>query len=437
MVYGDTIAAISSAVGPAARMIVRVSGPKAFQIVVKITGEEIASMSGGEARRVVLQIMNLPVPAWVYLFRAPHSYSGEDLIEFHIPGNPLLARMLLDELMYLGARAAEPGEFTARAFFNGRLDLTAAEGVAATISAHSEQELSAARQLLAGELSCRLRPMMDELAEIMALVEVGIDFSEEDVTFISPDQVRERVGKVQSELSDLVAQSARFERVTHEPTFVLVGRPNAGKSTLLNALAGKARAVVSPIAGTTRDALSAHVELDRGVVRVIDVAGLEDADASNDIARQMQQRARQILHEVDFVILVQEMSDPQPMELPRSPDLVVRSKLDLAPQAKPDQLAISAVTGLNIDLLRTKMSELAFGSPTPAAASLALNARHIQAIDEAISALRRIDAALDETGAEVVALELREALNSLGQILGQLTPDDLLGRIFGQFCIGK
>jgi tRNA modification GTPase len=435
MRFTDTIAAISSAVGPAPRMIVRLSGPRAFEIA-----SALASLGEtAQSQQTQLHFRELDIPAWLYLFKSPHSYTTEDLIELHIPGNPLVARLLLKELLSLGARPAEPGEFTARAFFNGRLDLTAAEGVAATISAHSDQELSAARQLLSGELARRLQPLMDRLAQILALVEVGIDFSEEDVTFISAEQVNAEIDDIKRQLEELYESSARFDRLTHEPSFVLVGRPNAGKSTLLNALAGQQRAIVSDSAGTTRDALGAQVSLDRGIVRVIDVAGLEEQAPSGEIPMQMHQRALRTLEEADFVILVRDLSDPRPLlALPRHPNLLVQTKKDLIPTADPHEgVSISAATGENLDLLRQELSRLAFGAPTSAPAALALNSRHLQSIDDALASLNRAQSALDACGDEVIALELREALHSLGQILGQLSPDDLLGKIFSTFCIGK
>ena len=446
MTSSDTIAAISSAVGPAARMIVRVSGADAVRIASVIAGMNLAGGRGGEAYKSKLRFSDLSIPGWIYFFKSPHSYSGEDLIEFHVPGNPLLARMLLDELLRLGARSAEPGEFTARAFFNGRIDLTAAEGVAAAISAHNQQELSAARQLLSGELSRRLQPLMDRLAQMLALVEAGIDFSEEDISFIATEQIADGTEQIKTELQDLFEQSTRFERLSHEPTFVLVGRPNAGKSTLLNALAGGPRAIVSATAGTTRDALSAEVALDRGLARLIDVAGLDeeppgasDSSAAGDIAGQMHQRAVRALEEADFVILVRDLMDQRPLlRLRRHPNLLVQTKKDLMPEAAEHEgLSVSAQTGENLDLLRREMSQVAFGAPTPASAALALNSRHLQAIDEAIASLNRAQFAVNSCGAELIALELREALQALGQILGQMTPDDLLGRIFSTFCIGK
>ena len=441
---GDTIAAISSAVGPAARIIVRMSGPEAHRITADLTVGELPS--AGEAGRVILQFRGLRVPAWVYLFQSPRSYTGDHMSEFHLPGSPLLASLLLEELLRRGARPAEPGEFTARAYFNGRLDLTEAEGVAAAVSAGSERELSAARRLMAGELARRVMPIIDEVAQILALVEVGIDFSDEDVTFLGADAALEAISRADHLLETLLRDSVSFERLAHEPCVVLVGRPNAGKSTLLNALAGHQRAIVSPIAGTTRDALSARIALRRGFIHLTDVAGIDD-EASPETApgeqgrieRLMREGALRAVQSADAVVLVRDALDTRPdPPLPAEPSLVVLSKIDQLPSSQPapeGELPVSALTSCGLEALKDRLDALAFGE-APRGESLALNARHVSALGEARTALARATNQV-RSGPELLALELRDALDALGQVTGHVSPDDLLGRIFSSFCIGK
>jgi tRNA modification GTPase len=428
----DTIVAISSAVGEAARMIVRISGGEAHRLAGTLG---IDPVDVG-ARRQTATLRGMRFPAWIYVFRSPRSYTGENLVELHLPGNPLLAKWAVESLMSAGARPAEAGEFTARAYFNSKIDLTKAEGIAATIAAQNEQELAAARQLAAGELTRRLRPPMDRLAETLALIEVGIDFSEEEVTFLSGEQLARRIHEIDDSLRDLINQSARFERLSHEPRIVLVGRPNAGKSTLLNRLAGHDRAVVSPVAGTTRDAISARVALKRGFVQVVDVAGLEETEPDDEIERQMHRRALRELEQADRVLMLIDAADARPpLAIPRAADLAIRTKIDLGSPSAGNNLAVSALTGENITALLDTLDHLAFGS-IATSSTLALNTRHLRSIGEARVALTT---AMRQIGVadELIAFELRHALDALGQVLGMVSPDDLYDRIFSTFCIGK
>jgi tRNA modification GTPase len=431
MILDDTIIAISSAVGPASRIILRTSGPSTKKILHDLGCAP--SPQGSSRQRITIKGMSLPATIWQFI--SPKSYTGQDLAEIHLPGNPLLARLVMERAMELGARAAEPGEFTSRAYFNGKLDLTQAEGIAASISARSAAELAAARQLMSGQLARRLRPIMDQITDTAALVEVGIDFSEEDVEFLSRAQVQDRLNEIDQELNTLAAQSSRFEKLAHESTLVLCGRPNAGKSTLANTLAGKNRSVVSPIPGTTRDILAVEVFLPRGKIRLLDVAGFEK-NATSEIDSQMQDQATRAIEESDFLIEVRETADDQPLELPRPPDLSVRSKADLPQKVslQPGEILISALSGLNMAELRIQLDRLAFGAESPGT-KLALTARHLAAIDHARQSIA--DARAHSDSPELLAADLRASLDALGQILGLVTPDDVLGKIFSTFCIGK
>jgi len=392
------------------------------------------------ATRFLLRDANRqPIDAAVVLwFPGPASATGEDVAEFHVHGGRAVLAALFAALSRIeNVRAAESGEFTRRAFENGKLDLTEAEGVAATIAAGNEQELQAARQLLAGELARRLKPAMELITQTLALIEVGIDFSEEDVTFLPIDEILRRFEQIDAELCELLDDSSRFEQLAHEPRIVLVGRPNAGKSTLMNALAGGPRAVVSSIAGTTRDVLTAGVDLPHGRVLLIDVAGIEPtSDPENKIENQMQHQAHRAIESADLIALVHDSTDSSPpLVLERPIDLVIHSKSDL--DGSEDQKnSVSAKTGAGLSELRETLGRLAFERET-VGVSLALNRRHIAAVEEARAAITRAVESTHDAAAELIALELREALDALGRILGSVTPDDILGRIFSTFCIGK
>lgn len=443
-----------------------------MKVAGEITGELLAESASAVC--AMLRFAGLVCPAWVYVFPGPRSYTGETIVEYHLPGSPVLAGLLLTALADAGCRPAEPGEFTARAYFHGRLDLAQAEGVAAVISAQSDRELAAARRLLGGELTRRLAPVTDQLVRALALVEVGIDFSDEDVTFISARDLRDELNAVQHLLTDLLDQSARFEPLTHEPTFVLSGLPNAGKSTLLNALAGQERAVTSPAAGTTRDALSARVRLRRGWVRVVDVAGIESVGAISDAVEQvevaharersasaetlaqvhsaMRQVAEHAIDHADAVLKVRAVDATSPnlathskrsVVGPVSVDVVTKVDL-LAPARFRDMgeatVAVSALTGAGITNLKETMDAVAFGASDARGERLALNRRHVNALQAAVDAIlraARLTDGAEPLPIELVAAELREATNAVGVVQGQMSSDDLLGEIFSRFCIGK
>lgn len=427
----DTIAALATPIGGTIA-ILRTSGPRAIE------WKQALGVTHEYPHPCLLQLgPDLPVPATVLVFRAPRSATGEDVVEYHFPGSPWIASRLLERLYALGARQAEPGEFTSRAFLNGKLDLAAAEGVVATISASNRAGLDAGRRLLSGELSRRLAPMMERLAEVLALVEVGIDFSEEDVSFIDRDRLLAAIESSCRELDALLAAAPSLERLEHEPRIVLAGRPNAGKSSLLNALAGRLRAVVADVAGTTRDVLSERVALDTGYITLTDAAGLGGGVPTDAIEVQMREKSLRAIEEADRVVLVIATDDDRaPLNLLRSPDLVVYSKSDLA-SAEHAGVSSSVMKAGGLDALRTALDTLAFPADRhEAEQGVALNVRHRSLVAAAIESLRRAADSLPR-GPELVAAELRAAIDALGGILGKVAPDDVLGRIFSSFCIGK
>jgi tRNA modification GTPase len=441
----DTIAAISSVPRPSARIIVRLSGEQALAIATKLFDAPGDLPDPGSAVRRNLCVAGMRFAAWVYLFARPRTPTGEDLVELHLPGSPLIAARTLEALLAAGARPASPGEFTARAFFNGKIDLAQAEGVAAMIAAGDAESLRVARALAAGELSHRLAPIARALTGTLALVEAGIDFTDEDVTFLPPTELIEQIDAADADLARLLKDARRLEAAGTKPTAVLAGWPNAGKSTLINALTRGDRAVVSDQSGTTRDSLEAVLRLPGGQVMLLDLPGLETEMASaervsrlalSEVAGAIQRRARNEIVLADFVLLVRDLTDTrEPCVLPREPDLVVWTKADLAADpADPDGTRVSAKTGAGMAELRDRLNALFFGKAS--GGRLAMTTRHIHAVIEARAALARAHAQAI-AGAELAALELRESLDCLGAITGTITPDDVLAQVFATFCIGK
>lgn len=432
----DTIVALSTAPGPGARAVVRLSGPAALAVASALFTPGLAAQ-----RRIFPGTLRLPavpdLPAVVYVFPEPHSYTGQDVVEIHTLSSPPLVELLIARLLHAGARAAQPGEFTMRAFLSGKLDLTRAEAVLGVIEAGDRVELKQALAQLAGNVARPLQELRDDLLNLLADVEAALDFADEDIHFVNQDELLHRVARglaivthVQKQLTQR-AVSGRCYRV------VLTGRPNAGKSSLFNALTGAA-ALVSPVPGTTRDYLVRRVELDGVPVELVDTAGQKAAaDATEEQAQAFGKKQEE---QADLVLLCidahESPTDEERQRLKADAVLGVATKGDLAAPQEAGRVTTSVVTGAGLDQLKEILSARAKARRQPALApSLSRCQHHVNACVENLR--RAHSVVLYEDPPEILALELRETLDQIGALVGAIYTDDLLDRIFSRFCIGK
>lgn len=439
-----TLVAVATAPGHAGVGMVRVSGPLAWQVATGVLGgvprpREVSFTAFHDAAGGVI---DRGVAVW---FAAPASYTGEDTLELQAHGNPLLLAALVQRCIELGAEPAGPGEFTERAFLNGKLSLDAAEAVADLIAADSQAALDAARRSLGGEFARTVDALADELTVVRALVEASLDFPEEsDIDWLQRLDLLPRLAVVAEKLGQALAAAQRGVRLREGYRVVITGRPNAGKSTLLNALAGEDVAITSDIPGTTRDVLRAQVQIEGVPVQVTDTAGLRAT--TDPLERIGIERARAAMQAADLVLWliddrgVAEEDRVLMAELPPALQrLVVRSKGDLAAgcsatdTAPAADLSVSARTGQGLDALRAAILERV-GWRADASPVIA-RARHVEALECAAEHLRSASGL--RAAPDLLAEELRLAAEALGSITGRVVADDLLGAIFGQFCIGK
>jgi tRNA modification GTPase len=425
----ETIVALASAPGPGGRGVIRLSGPDSIAIVSALSDPSPAGR-GRVDGQLRLDGLHSPLPASLLAMPGPASYTGQDCLEIHTISSPPLLDLLLSELIRLGARAARPGEFTMRAFLAGKKDLTQAEAVLAVIEADSDSELQQALTHLAGGMTAPLFALRDDLLNLLADVEAGLDFSEEDIQFVDKKEVLLRIGSGLAQLMNLRRQLD--DRSVSGKTFrvALVGEPNAGKSSLFNALAGRADAIVSPVAGTTRDYLTRSVVLEGIDVELIDTAGRQTA--TDTIESQAQTLGRDQAKRADLRLVC----IPAGEEIPSHDDgLIVVTKADLT-AIDPDRLQTSAKSGFGIARLKNVLAEKAREARRPAlASSLARCRGHVE---KSLTHLRATHhTVLFDQPAELMALDLRLALEQIGEMVGAIHTDDLLDRIFSRFCIGK
>jgi tRNA modification GTPase len=447
MASNDTIAAIATPPGAGGVGIVRVSGPASQAIARGLTGRN------PQARKVYVCAFRDGDDAILdrglaVCFAAPKSFTGEDVLELHAHGSPVVLNLLLRRVCELGARPARAGEFSERAFLNGKLDLVQAEAVADLIAAGSEAAARAAQRSLEGDFSRSVHALFEALVNLRAWLEAALDFPEEEIDFLSAPQLADGLYRLDAQLTDLLIATRRGVVLRDGLHVVIVGRPNAGKSSLLNALARSERAIVTDIAGTTRDVLRETVNLDGIVLTLADTAGLRESP--DTVEAEGMRRARAELGRADVAILVTETAhasaDAHLLDAcaAGASRLVVHNKTDLSGEAVSVQtqqngeihICLSARTGAGLDLLREELKQLA-GYGDSAQGAFSARTRHVQALENVAAHLHAAKEHLEHRTGELAAEELRQAQQALGEITGQFSSDDLLGKIFSTFCIGK
>ncbi|HEV8599311.1 MAG TPA: tRNA uridine-5-carboxymethylaminomethyl(34) synthesis GTPase MnmE [Gemmatimonadales bacterium] len=447
----DVIAALATPPGRSAIAVVRVSGEAALAVAGRVVVGRGAREPGlGSFPERVATLARFVAAdgtpldeGIVTVFRGPHSYTGDDLVELSCHGGLLAPAQLLAALHAAGARPAVPGEFTRRALLNGKLDLLQAEAVGDLIDATAPAQGRAALQQLEGGLSRRLHTLREGLLELLALLAYEIDFPEEDEGPVSPELIRVRLERITTDARHLLATAPAGERLREGALVVLAGRPNAGKSSLFNALLGTNRALVTEIPGTTRDTIEAASEVVGWPVRLADTAGLREA--GERLEQLGIEVSRRYVAAADLLLLCVEagrMLAPEERELlAERPSLLVRTKADLVPIAEresEDGIPVSIVTGEGLDRLRQAMAERLFsgGGGYAELSPLLTRERHRVALAAAAGAL---EAARLELGRDVVlvAHQLRHAVAALEELIGVVHPDEVLGRVFERFCVGK
>ncbi len=443
----DTIVAIATPAGKGGVGVIRVSGVKARQIGEQITGKSLLPRYATYARFNDDDGDVIDSGLALY-FAGPNSFTGEDVVELQGHGGPIILDLLLKQVISLGARQARAGEFSERAFLNDKIDLAQAEAIADLIDSSTEQAAKGAIRSLQGEFSAKVSALLQELIYLRMYVEAAIDFPDEEIDFLADDKIRNSIEALQQSLADTIKQAGQGAILRNGLRLVIAGKPNAGKSSLLNALAGQETAIVTDIAGTTRDVVSETIDIDGLPVHILDTAGLRDSD--DTVEKIGIQRARQAIADADHVLLLVDASQTKQVSFDDYPDLppeastVVFNKVDLI--TPPDQsldvtsfdgVPVSAKTGEGLDSLRQAIKDAA-GYAQENETVFTARRRHITALTQARDAVEQgLHQLKTYNAGELLADELLQAQNALNEITGEFSADDLLGEIFSGFCIGK
>ena len=441
----DTICAVATPPGHGGIGVVRMSGPKAREILEKIWQGKMEPHRF-ESHKLYLGDVTSIDRAMVAWMQAPHSYTGDDVVEISSHGSPLILKKIVEACITAGARLAEPGEFTRRAFLAGKLDLVQAEAVADLINSTSEASARAAQDQLAGRLSQEVHILHEELLGLRTLVEATLDFPEEDIDTIGQEKIAERLGAVRARMERLAATFLQGRLIRDGVRVAIVGRPNVGKSSLLNRLAGSERAIVHATPGTTRDIVEVTVTIEGVAFHLADTAGLRDGE--HEVERMGIARARDAMAHADLLVVVVDGSEDLITEdhvlLDQTASrarIVCVNKCDLTKRKQlplGHAVSVSALTGAGINDLCAALAKMVTVTPQEGSGAIMTNLRHKEALDAAIHELQSASAVLDHRDStELMAHHLRTAQEALGKITGTVTDDDLLNRIFSNFCIGK
>ncbi len=436
----DTIIALSTPPGPAALALLRLSGPQSHAIIQNHINIAPAPQHSSFARfRSGTEIIDEVVATF---WKSPASYTGEDMVEISCHGNMLIVERILQTLCQSGARPAGPGEFTQRAFLNGKMDLTQAEAVMDLIHARSERALRAAHALQNGRLGQILQEERENLLQVLSHLEAFIDFPDEDIT---PDVSRgfiEKIEHTRLRIQNLLASAREGKWIRSGLSVVITGAPNSGKSSLLNALLERDRAIVSPIAGTTRDTIEEVIFLEGIAIRLTDSAGLRENP--DEIEKLGIERTQQALNEADLILFLIDGSDPSgnftPPDCPENiPLLACLTKSDLPRKTKAKGLPLSAQNGAGLTELKSEIVKiLRLNENSAGLDHVAINSRHESLLREAVENLdRALEMTNQKAPPELISSDLRQSLNACGKIVGEATNEDMLDRLFKNFCIGK
>lgn len=456
--FQDTIVALATPPGVGAIGVIRLSGNEAIEIADKIfTGKKLSPQEShtahfghispphpppkGGLKEVIDEVV-------VTIYKAPKSYTGENTVEISGHGSPYILGKIIEVCIAAGARLAKPGEFTQRAFLNGKLDLAQAEAVADLIAANNKAAQQTALNQLRGGFSNDLKLLRGELINFAALIELELDFSDEDVEFADRDKFRALISNLKFQISTLLNSFKLGNAIKNGISVAIIGKPNAGKSTLLNALLNEERAIVSDIAGTTRDTIEETLNINGVLFRLIDTAGIRDH--SNDHIENLGiERSKQNAEKADIIIHLVDLTDKEDYEFDwlrsyESKTITVFNKADLVNEisdatSQPPRLFLSAKKREGIELVKQALYDKAIGKEINTESTIVTNARHHQALQKIMESIEAIEAGMaNNLSGDLLTIDIRRALHFLGEITGQVEVDrDILGTIFGKFCIGK